>query len=94
MEPMSTPPPINPLAEGLVYTTVVQTGRMLHIGKYHLLVANYVSGDVAAYGWDEVMMALAALELKQAAPPAPAKPVSIFAAKPQSHLARFMANRP
>lgn len=57
--------PQGPLENGLRYHTIVQHGRMLHVGDYHLMLADFTTGGVMVFGWDEVLVALVELHQKQ-----------------------------
>lgn len=80
--------PRDPLAEGLVYHTVVLQGRMVHMGRHHLLMADFVSGSVMSFSWDEVLVALLRLQAEQHE--ARKAPPVVVAPKPGRRLARFL----
>jgi hypothetical protein len=56
---------LDPLTNGLTYHTIVQDGRMVHVGHEHLLLADFGTGQVASFTWDEVVSAMARLLSEQ-----------------------------
>lgn len=81
----------DPLAEGLVYHTIVLQGRMVHLGRHHLLMVDFASGRIMSFDWDEVLVGLLQLQVERGrVTPATS---SIVTVKPNSRLARFMRDR-